>query len=108
MVTQNRIAYLIADPLPPSEDRHRFELPETKAFKRNVRNWTQKFAEIGITIRYNEWKGTNWLNRHVITRFAVHGFHHTFCRKLAFLQTIHVSTSDALEVVINTMPLNTL
>lgn len=48
------------------------------------RNWQQRLAKVYadyLCLGYNEWKRTHRLNRHVVTCFVVHGFHHAFFKE---------------------------
>lgn len=84
--TRNRLVYLMADtPLFTEELKKRFKLPSTDAFDSYIRDWEQKFAEMDPeffqtgAMKNSEWKGPQRENRHVITRYAAHGFHHLMC-----------------------------
>ena len=88
---QNRLVYLLSGTPLLSEDlRQRFGLPETTAFLEHLRSWERKFAEIDVEF-YNAganlsdtWKELDRPNRHVVTRFAVHGFHHVLCAESGY------------------------
>lgn len=61
--------------------------------KSNFRNRKQSSAKMDGKIfaseKNDEWKGANWLNRHFITRFAVHRFQRQrrgFCRLSDFYE----------------------
>ena len=83
---RNRLAYLLVDtPLFSEELRSRFDQPATPCDSDSLASWEQKFDEIDPEF-YNTgamqdgaWKGLNRQNRHIVTRYAVHGFHHSLC-----------------------------
>lgn len=84
--TRNRLVYWLAGTSLFVEDIRRvFRLPETEEYKAFISESEQKRADIDP--RFLEtpamttmmWKGPNRSNRHVITREAVHGFHHSVC-----------------------------
>ena len=90
-VARNRLVYLLADtPLFIEELRHRFDLPTTPSFKEVLSTWEAKFADIDAdflnsgAMRSQTWKEGNRSNRHVVTRYAVHGYHHKLCATLGY------------------------
>ena len=88
---RNRLVYLLGDtPLFVEDLRRRFSLPVTPAFSEFISVWERKMAEVdpefyntGAMIN-DTWKGTNRLNRHTVTRFAIHGFHHVLCNTTGY------------------------
>ena len=87
----NRLVYLLCDtPLFVEDLKRRFNLPNTPAYSEFILLWHRKMAEIDPDF-YNTgamtndaWKGVNRTNRHIVTRFAIHGFHHNLCRTIGF------------------------
>ena len=82
----NRYVYLLSDtPLFAEDLKRRFNLPCTPAYLDFISAWETKMAEIdpnfyrtGALVT-ETWKLAGRTNRHVLTRFAVHGFHHVLC-----------------------------
>ena len=88
---QNRLVYLLADtPLFIEDLQRQFALPRTAAFDTFLQQWETKMAEVRPeffttgAMRDSAWKGVNRTNRHIVTRFAVHGFHHLLCSTRGF------------------------
>jgi hypothetical protein len=85
--TRNRYTYLLCEtPLFVEQIRKQFALPETPAYLDFITQYENKMAEVdptfyttGAMINTN-WKGTGRKNRHIMTRFAIHGFHHLICQ----------------------------
>ena len=84
---RNRLVYLLADtPLFVEDLKTRFNLPATTAYDEFIKNWEIKMASIdpeffmvGAMKDDHTWKKVARTNRHTITRFTVHGFHHVLC-----------------------------
>jgi hypothetical protein len=88
---RNRLVYLLADcPLLMEDLRHRHNLPRTAAFNECIGRWEQKFAEVDAdfytsgAMTNGAWREVDRPNRHVVARFAVHGFHHKLCVESSF------------------------
>lgn len=67
------------------EIKQRFSLPETSAWKEFIflqkEKWSRvdkEFYSTGAMVD-SSWKELNRPNRHLVTRFAAHGFHHLIC-----------------------------
>ena len=88
---RNRLVYLLVDtPLFVEELKQRFDLPASRSYETVLATWENKFAEIDAdflntrAMQESTWKGVDRSNRHVVARFAVHGFHHRLCATLGF------------------------
>ena len=86
--SRNRLAYLLAGtPLMIAEIRTRLGLPETPAFAACMASWEAKIAEVDPkffetpSMTDFRLRGSKKTNRHILTRFAVHGFHHKLCSR---------------------------
>jgi len=95
----NRYVYLLSDTSLFVEDlKRRFKLATTPAYLEFVSLWERKMAEINPdfyctgAMTSEAWKGANRTNRHVVTRFAVHGFHHVLCATVGFHEPTDVCT----------------
>ena len=83
----NRLVYLLCDtPLFVEELKQRLELKETEAFRQFINEYELKmscidpnFFRVGAMTN-QAWKDCGRSNRHVVTRHAIHGFHHVICR----------------------------
>ncbi|KAJ4439092.1 hypothetical protein ANN_15049 [Periplaneta americana] len=70
--------------------RLQFLLPSTSAYESTVLEHQRKKAEIWeefyVTdaMAREDWKEANYLQRHLVTRFATHGFHFKICRNTSF------------------------
>ncbi|KAI5720851.1 hypothetical protein M8J77_012489 [Diaphorina citri] len=60
----------------PSEIQKYEEIIENKNMEFVIKNYTS-----GPAFKSNTWKNNNQSNRHIITRYTVHGFHHLICTK---------------------------
>ena len=85
--TKNRLVYLLAStPLFIEELRYQHSLPETPAYHAFIRSHEDKMASIDAefyltkAMNNSEWKDVSRTNRHIVTRYAVHGFHNILCR----------------------------
>ena len=89
--SRNRIAYLLlSSPLFIEDIQKQFDLPTTEQFRKCIAQWEHKmdeiepeFHETGAMVD-KTWQGPNRTNRHLITRFAAHGFHHQICRNTVY------------------------
>lgn len=64
----------------------------TEAFKSKLKTWEQKSTNPNedffvSSVMNIKWKKTNRLNRHVVVRSAMHGFHYRFRKKPSFDDT---------------------
>lgn len=87
----NRHVYLLAaTPLFVEDLQRQFDLPKTPAYTDFIQQWEDRMAEIDpaffSTGAMNDetWKGPHRTNRHVIVRYAVHGFHHVLCANQSY------------------------
>uniref|UniRef100_A0A8D8QX06 Uncharacterized protein n=1 Tax=Cacopsylla melanoneura TaxID=428564 RepID=A0A8D8QX06_9HEMI len=62
--------------IPPSEIEKYKEIVERKNMQFVINNYTD-----GPAFKCNIWKNNNQTNRHIITRYTSHGFHHLICTK---------------------------
>ena len=83
----NRLLYLLCDtPLLIEDLRVQYRLPTTDAYLEFISMWENKMAEVDPefydtgAMKDDAWKGANRTNRHVVVRYAIHGFHHILCR----------------------------
>jgi len=86
ITSKSRLTYLLAGtPLLMEELVRRFGLPTTECYKQFLLLQENKFDEVDENfyltpaILDDAWKGINRENRHLITRYAAHGFHHRIC-----------------------------
>jgi len=89
--TKNRYTYLlVGTPLFLEELVRRFNLPHTLEYQSTLQIQEEKFGDIEAdfyavpAMHENGWKGIERPNRHLVTRFAVHGFHHCLCTNQAY------------------------
>jgi hypothetical protein len=89
--TKNRLVYLLCDtPLFVEDLRKRFRLTDTAAYCQFINQYEVKMAEVDPdffktgAMRDDTWKGHSRTNRHVVVRYAVHGYHHRLCRTAHF------------------------
>ena len=67
-----------------------FNLSQSVAFDTFIAERQCKSLDIDFEFYYTPamqskfWQALNFPNRHIFTRFSVHGFHHLFCTKLSF------------------------
>lgn len=87
----SRIVYeLTREPMLLEDLRLQFLLPSTSAYESTVLEHQRKKAEIWeefyVTdaMAREDWKEANYLQRHLVTRFATHGFHFKICRNTSF------------------------
>jgi hypothetical protein len=97
--SSSRLSYELVSCKPFIEEiRERFKLPLTNAFKIAQFKFHAKKLEINpifydtFTHLNNEWKTACHRNRHVVTRFAVHGFHFMMCSN----KNYHVSEKNCI------------
>lgn len=90
-LSPNRLVYLIAGtPLFIEDLQRRYNLPRTRAFQEYLEEWEGKLAEVHPlffqtqAMTSDAWKRANNDKRHLVTRFAVHGFHHEICTRDGF------------------------
>ena len=88
---KNRIVYLLTGTQSFIEDvREQLQLEETEAFRAFKRTLEEKRDSVDPSIMStpamcsDHWKGPNRTNRHVLTRFSSHGYHHVLCRRPDF------------------------
>ena len=84
--TKSRIAFLIAgSPLLIEDLVRRYKLPATETYDEWIKSWETKLAEVDPQIfnttamTSDDWKGPGRVTRHLVARFAAHGFHHRLC-----------------------------
>ena len=84
--TQNRLVYSLCDtPLLTEEFQSASNLPMTKAFVEAKNEELEKRSAIDPdfmlppAMTSNAWRAGNFTNRHLVTRYSVHGFHHLLC-----------------------------
>jgi Reverse transcriptase (RNA-dependent DNA polymerase) len=89
--THNRLVYKLADTdFFVSELQIKFNLIQTDSFKEFISECKAKALDIHPlfystpAFTNQRWKGASCINRHLYTRFAVHGFHHTLCLNSKF------------------------
>jgi Reverse transcriptase (RNA-dependent DNA polymerase)/Endonuclease-reverse transcriptase len=95
--TKNRLVYeLTGEKFFINELQAQFNLPITENYLKFINKRIEKSENICLSF-YNafafkdqKWKEPNRRNRHVVTRFAVHGFHHIVCSTKEF----HESNKD--------------
>jgi hypothetical protein len=85
--TKSRLVYLLArEPFLIEELRTQYPLPSTQAYEKLKKSleerrndvWPEFYATGAMIDR--AWMAPNFELRHVLTRLAVHGFHHTMCK----------------------------
>ena len=88
---RNTLVYLLAASNRLVEDlKDHLQLPETPAFLDFRRECRQKLLDIGPeffetpAMLSDAWKGSQRPTRHLVTRAAVHGFHHMLCETSSF------------------------
>ncbi|KAJ4438210.1 hypothetical protein ANN_14149 [Periplaneta americana] len=89
--TPSRIVYeLTREPMLLEDLRLQFLLPSVSAYESTDLEHQCKKAEIWeefyVTdvMAREDWKEANYLQRHLVTRFAIHGFHFKICRNTSF------------------------
>ena len=89
--SKNRLVYLLAGtPLFIEDVKKRFSLPFTPAYEQFIHEYEMKMCDINPdffktgAMQDDTWKGTHRTNRHIVTRYAIHGFHHNLCRTAGF------------------------
>jgi hypothetical protein len=88
---KNRLVYLLANTKPLIEDLvRRFRLPLTPQLAEFRLRYAAKHREVDMcfydtrAMTDHSWKKPNPPQRHLICRYAVHGFHHKLCRRSDF------------------------
>ena len=86
--TPSRLVYVLTRETFFIEDlRHQVLLPSTQALQNLIKELQNKREEIWPTfystdaMMNNEWTKAGYALRHLMTRFAVHGFHHRICNR---------------------------
>jgi hypothetical protein len=81
-----RFTYWLADASFFIHDiKNKFDLPETDAYKEFMRLQFERMVDVLLSFFQTRlftsqaWKGRKQKNRHLFTRYAVHGFHHLIC-----------------------------
>ena len=89
--SRNRLVYLISEaPLFVEDLLRRFNLPRTAAYEEHILEWEEKMADVDTdffntrAFLTNGWKEPCHEHRHIILRFAMHGFHHKICSTQGF------------------------
>jgi Reverse transcriptase (RNA-dependent DNA polymerase)/Endonuclease-reverse transcriptase len=84
--TKSRLVYeLTGEEFFVRELQKQFNLPETENYLKFIKKRIDKSEDINLSfyntfaLKNQRWKEPNRRNRHVVTRFAVHGFHHKIC-----------------------------
>ncbi|KAJ4447065.1 hypothetical protein ANN_09054 [Periplaneta americana] len=87
----SRIVYeLTREPMLLEDLWLQFLLPSTSAYEGTVLEHRRKKAEIWEefyvmdAMAREDWNQANYLQRHLVTRFATHGFHFKICRNTSF------------------------
>ena len=95
----SRMAYLLMRETFFVEDiRRQLLLPNTCAYQNTLDELRKKRNDIcrefyeTEAMRTNEWTQPNYEMRHILTRYAIHGFHHKICRTKKF----HEPSEDCL------------
>ena len=89
--TRNRLAYQLAGaPLLSEALQKRFKLPRTPAFCETIAAFEKKLDEIDSEFYSTDamvdgrWRGPMRTDRHHITSFASHGYHHAVCERKGY------------------------
>ncbi|KAI5716031.1 hypothetical protein M8J77_026325 [Diaphorina citri] len=80
----------------PSEIQKYEEIIENKNMEFVIKNYTS-----GPAFKSNTWKNNNQPNRHIITRYTVHGFHHLICTKKEYHTEYDNCICKLCKLVIN-------
>jgi uncharacterized protein (DUF2344 family) len=93
--TKTRLAYLLVNcDFFVCELKNQFDLPSTAAYENFLKARTDKFGDIDPdflnthAMTNNQWKTSQQKDRHIFTRYAVHGFHHLICKNPAYHSAI--------------------
>ena len=97
--TPFRLVYVLARQSFYIEDlRHQLLLPSTEAYNLLIREREEKAREIWPdfyatdAMLYRDWTRAGYDLRHIVTRMAVHGFHHLLCKT----ETYHQPTDQCV------------
>lgn len=89
--SRNRLLLLICDtPTLINVLIKKYNLPETEPYKQYLQNLTEKLSQVEgdffetPAMTQERWKEPLNENRHIITRHAMHGFHHKICGNKTF------------------------
>jgi hypothetical protein len=90
--TRNRLVYLLANckSFFVSELKDKFKLPDTPAYLEFIRIKNENLCDINPeflktrAMTTSDWTKPHQRDRHVFTRFAVHGFHHLICKNTSY------------------------
>lgn len=90
--SRSRFIYVLGGCGPSIEEiRIRLKVPPTDAFNQFLSDWQQKVVVAMRQVRTLDvfhtkemWEGTSCGDRHVYTRYMVHGYHHLICEKTFF------------------------
>ncbi len=94
-LAKNRLVYaLIGCPTFIESLKLSFRLPETQNYDTFLQNHVEKFTSIdpeffstpGMIIQ--NWREPHQVNRHVLTRFSIHGFHYLLCSNHVFHEAV--------------------
>ena len=91
----SRYAYVLARETFLVEDlRLQMLLPSTPAYEELLRELRMKRDSISeefytTDAMINDWMRAEYEMRHVVTHFAIHGFHHHICTRKSFHQACH-------------------
>ena len=89
---RSRFVYVLSDCAPMVELlRLRLRMPVTEPLNNFLREWRRKVTEAATEVRTLDifkspwlWAGVACDDRHVYTRYIVHGFHHLVCSRREF------------------------
>jgi hypothetical protein len=89
--TKSRFVYeLVETDLLINELKMKFSLPDTLEYDKFMEQKILTFSEIDPLFYEtpifadNKWKNANFKDRHMLTRYACHGFHHLLCENQSF------------------------
>lgn len=89
--SKSRLVYELANtPFFVAEIREKFKLPETKNYNKFLIERCDKMSEIDFefymtaAMKSDIWHQSNFIKRHVFTRYAAHGFHFLVCNNPSF------------------------
>jgi hypothetical protein len=89
--SQSRLVYLLANcSFFVCDLQAKFKLPITVEYQKFIMSRNEKFGDIDTeflathAMTTDKWKLPYQKDRHVFTRFAVHGFHHLVCKNPSY------------------------
>jgi len=89
--SKNRLLLLICDtPTPVNTLKRKYKLQDTDAYHTYIQTLAGKMAEVQgeffgtPAMTQNNWKEALCDERHIVTRHAMHGFHHKICTNKDF------------------------